>query len=273
MLRLLERAGLNPPYRKFSKEMPTIRLQVCAGFANRIRALVAGICLAEDLGLPLVVHWFPRSPECVCKFQTVLDPESLPKTVKVVPEDLWGCKAVQSVDEWESVNQTWDRTSDLVLKSHGVFYTSDSFLKHLQALRPSRFVKDTFQRRTSSVPWETAVGVHIRRTDNQKSIEGSPLTAFLQAMRNMPDAFFIVATDDVAVKQEIEKEFLGRCLFPAVVLSRKSEEGMVHSAVDFFALAKCTKILGSYYSSFSDFASRYGSIPLRIATLETTSDY
>ncbi len=248
--------------------MPTIHLQVCAGLANRIRALVSGICLAEDFNMPLIVHWFPRSSECVCKFQTVLDPESLPKTVKVVPEDTWGATTVQSPDDWIVAEAAWDKTKDLVLKSYGVFYKSENFLMHLRALKPSPLVRDMLQRRTVNVPWESAVGIHIRRTDNEKSIQYSPLEAFLTRMRKMPDAYFVVATDDLSVKQEIEKEFVGRCLFPALILSRRSEQGMVDSAVDFFALAKCTQIIGSYYSSFSDFASRYGAIPLTVARVD-----
>ena len=247
------------------KKMPTIHLQVCAGFANRIRALISGICLAEDLKLPLVIHWYPKSPECVCRFQSVVDPESLPKTVKVVPEDLWAAKSVQSPEDWSTLDESWDRKTDLNIKSHGIFYKSENFLKHLRAVRPSPFVKETFLRRTANVPWENAIGIHIRRTDNEKSIEGSPTEAFLNHMRELPDSFFVVATDDLKVRESIEKEFLGRCVFPAVVLSRKSEEGMVHGVVDFFALSKCTKIIGSYYSSFSDIASRYGDIPLTIA--------
>jgi hypothetical protein len=244
--------------------MPTIHLQVCAGLANRIRALVSGLCLSEYLSIPLVIHWFPRSPECACRFQTVLDPESLLKGVTVVPEDLWDARSVQSPEDWQTVYESWDRQSDLLLKSHGVFYKSDSFEKHLCALKPSPSVRILLDKRTANIPWGKAVGVHIRRTDNTHSIKGSPTEVFFKAMRDMSDSFFVVATDDTKVKEQIEKEFERRCLFPASVLTRRSEEGMIHSAVDFFALSKCTKILGSYYSSFGDFAARYGNIPLTI---------
>ena len=214
--------------------------------------------------MPLVIHWFPRSPECACRFQSVFDPESLPKTVKVVPEDLWTSQSVQSPEEWETVYTSWDKQSDLNIKSHGVFYKSERFETHLRALQPSSVVRDLLKQRTANVPWETAVGVHIRRTDNTRAIEGSPTELFLRSMRDLPTTFFVVATDDKDLREQIAKEFQGRCLFPALVLSRRSEQGMIHSAVDFFALSKCTKILGSYYSSFGDFASRYGQIPLTI---------
>ena len=245
--------------------MPTLHLQLCAGFANRIRALVSGLCFAEDNNIQLVLHWFPMSPECACRFSSVLDAESLPKTVKVVPEDLYMAKDVLSREDCNEQVMRWDRKTDLIWKSHGIFYSNSNWEKHLRNLRPSPFVKEFLTRRCSTVNWSNAVGVHIRRTDNKKSIEGSPLESFLNKMSELPDAFFVVATDDKKVKEEIERQYLGRCMFPALVLSRKTEEGMIQGVADFFALTKCTRILGSTASSFTEIAGRYGNIEVEIA--------
>ncbi len=244
--------------------MPTLHLQVCAGFANRIRALVSGICVAEKHNLSLVIHWFPMSPECFCRFGAVIDPETLPKTCKVVTEDLYQAIEVQSRDTWDLVYRRWDQKSDLYLKSYGKFYTNDKWETHLRALRPTRQVKELVDRRCANVPWERAIGVHIRRGDNKKSIEGSPLEHFLQKMRENKNAFYVIATDDTKVKEQILTEFADRCVFPANVLSRKTEEGMIHAVTDFFALAKSTELWGSYWSSFSEMAALYGGIALTI---------
>lgn len=240
--------------------MPTLHLQVCAGFANRVRALVSGICLAEVLDIPLVIHWFPKSPECACKFSSVLDPESLPKTVKIVPEDIYKATEVLSREDWAREDYHWDKKSDLFIKSHGIFFYSDRFDFHLRNLKPSPFVKEFLSRRCSTVDWSTAIGVHIRRGDHKKAIANSPLESFLTKMREKPDAFFVVATDDKEVRETIEQEFLGRCVFPATTLTRRTEEGMIQGVADFFALSKCTCVWGSYYSSFSEMAGRYGKI-------------
>lgn len=246
--------------------MPTLHLQVCAGFANRIRALVSGLCLAEDLDIPLVIHWFPMSPECVCKFSSVIDPESLPKTVKVVPEDIYMAKEVLNMNDWLFVYRHWDQKSDLTIKSYGIFYKNVNWDKYLVALRYTRIVKELLERRCSSVNWSNSIGVHIRRGDNKKSIEGSPLESFLQKMRNNKEAFYVVATDDTKVREQIQLEFADRCVFPAAVLTRKTEEGMIHGVVDFFALSRCTEIWGSYASSFSEIAAKYGGIDLVIVS-------
>lgn len=210
--------------------------------------------------MPLVVHWFPKSPECACKFSSVLDPESLPKTVKIVPEDIYQAYDVQTLDDWSRVNFNWDKKSDLFMKSHGIFFHNDRYDVHLRNLKPSPIVKDFLQRRTASVDWSNAMGVHIRRTDNKKSIEGSPLENFLKRMHENTTAFYVIATDDPKVREQLTLEFGDRCLFPAIVLARKTEEGMIHGVVDFFALTKCKEIWGSYWSSFSDIAARYGNL-------------
>lgn len=240
--------------------MPTLHLQVCAGFANRVRALVSGICFAEDHGLTLVIHWFPMSPECACRFGTVLDPETLPKTVKVVTDDLYMANEVLSQEDIVKVYATWDKISDLNWKSYGIFYRNASWETHLRNLKPSRMVKELLERRCASVDWMSAIGVHIRRGDNKKSIEGSPLENFMTRMRENPKAFYVVATDDHKVREKLTLDFGDRCVFPALVLARKTEEGMVHGVTDFFALAKCTEIWGSYWSSFSDIAAKYGNL-------------
>jgi hypothetical protein len=248
--------------------MPTLHLQVCAGFANRVRAMISGICLAEHLQLPLVIHWFPKSPECVCKFSSVLDPESLPKTVKIVPEDIYMASEVLSQEDWERKNYYWDKTSDVSIKSYGIFFWNERYDFHLRNLKPSPPVKDLLMRRCAAVDWSRAIGVHIRRGDNKKSIEGSPLESFLMTIRSFPHAFFVIATDDTKVKETLELEFLGRCLFPATTLSRRTEEGMVHGVADFFALTKCTRILGSTASSFSEMAARYSGSEFTLIQLE-----
>lgn len=239
-------------------------MQVCAGFANRLRALVSGICFAQKYDLQLVIHWFPRSPECVCRFSSVLDAETLPKTVKVVPEDLYMAQEVLSQEDCVRAFRSWDQKSDLHWKSYSIFYFDDTWVSQLQAIKPSRLVREFVDRRCSKVDWSNAIGVHIRRTDNKKSIEHSPLESFLNNMKEDKTSTYVVATDDQKVREELIATFGDRCVFPATVLSRRTEEGMVQGVADFFALTKCTKIWGSYASSFSEIAARYGSIELTI---------
>ena len=92
------------------------------------------------------------------------------------------------------------------------------------------------------------------------------MASFRQKMRNEKGAFFVVCTDDAVTKETLMVEFGDQCIFPATVLSRKTEEGMIHGVTDFFALAKCSKIWGSVASSFTEMAARYGNVPFYLVT-------
>lgn len=242
-----------------------IHLQVCAGLANRLRALVSGICFAEDLKRPLVLHWPPIEPSCCARFEALFDPSSLPPFVTVVPEypENQRLRQCLSQDDLDKLKEKEGQNGVYNLKSYGWFHHSDPerWLKHLRALKPSQHIDD----RLSKLSFDHTLGVHIRRGDNEKSIQGSPLSIFLDLLAVNPSPKFLVATDDADVRAIFQKHFPQKCVFAANVLARNTEEGMIEGAIDFFALARCEKILGSVYSSFSDIAALYGKIDLILA--------
>ncbi len=238
--------------------MSEIHLQVVAGLANRLRALISGICLAEDYNLPLIVHWTPDHA-CGAHFDSLFDMNSLPSFVSISKLPLLKAYPCLSPEDLEYVKIAWDRKLPLVLKSYGHFHTSDMvrWVQHLRSLKATTTIVAKVEERLPPFDQTRFVGVHIRRGDNVKSIQASPLTAFLKRLER-EDGFFIVATDDEGVKQELQKRFEGRVWFPAHLLDRNSEEGIQEALIDFLSLARCPTLLGSVYSSFSEIAGLYG---------------
>lgn len=112
------------------------------------------------------------------------------------------------------------------------------------------------------------VGVHIRRTDNAVSIAESPVSSFILAMeeevKNHPSVKFYLATDDIATKQVLQEKFEGRIITQHIEGSRSNQQCMIEAVVDLFCLSRCHKLLGSYWSSFSDMAADLGSIKAQI---------
>jgi len=107
---------------------------------------------------------------------------------------------------------------------------------------------------------ERCVGVHIRRTDNAVSMGKSTTEQFLslmeQELQAFPETHFFLATDD---KKE---EALLRSTFPGKIISnenrtldRNSVEGMHDALLDLYCLAATDKLIGSYWSSFTDIAA------------------
>ena len=111
--------------------------------------------------------------------------------------------------------------------------------------------------------------MHIRRTDNEKSWHVSPLSAFVREMQAAlaedPEVTFYLATDDEGVREHLCVLFPGRILTQAGASTRSTREGMEAAVVDLFVLSKTCRLIGSYWSSFTDTAAELGNLPLTIA--------
>jgi len=115
---------------------------------------------------------------------------------------------------------------------------------------------------------EYTVGVHIRRTDNVISVRNSPLEMFLKYMheevRNDSRTKFFLSTDDLQVKKEIEAAYPDRIITQHNPVRRDTGAGMIDAVVDLWCLKHTNKLLGSYWSSFTDLAIRLGNMPYTI---------
>ncbi len=244
----------------------TLTIEVLAGMANRIRALVSAICLAEDLDRNLHVIWSANDPACMARFESLWERSSLPRWVTVDMGPLLepGVMVLNPRDMEEYVKRGDTRP----IRSYGHFHQTDMprWLSYLRKLQPSIHVAPALATPffSEKVP---IVGVHIRRGDHVKARKESPLSAFLEAMRNEPATTkFFLATDDAVERRAIETEFSGRIWSPATTLSRMTQKGMQDAVIDFLGLSRCSKLLGSYDSSFSQLAALYGNKPLVVVT-------
>ncbi|MBR3731567.1 MAG: hypothetical protein IKN25_02860, partial [Spirochaetales bacterium] len=107
------------------------------------------------------------------------------------------------------------------------------------------------------------VGVQIRRTDNAQSIANSPTEMFIeymqQELQTNPQTVFYLATDDMKVRSEIIRLFPDKVIYnQAESVSRRTKLGMIDAMIDFISLSRCSKIYGSYWSSFCEVASDIG---------------
>ena len=107
-------------------------------------------------------------------------------------------------------------------------------------------------------------GVHIRRVDNTESIETSTTEKFISAMEaelnNNPAMKFFLATDSNEDRILMESHFKNKIIFHPSVLERGSAAGMKDALVELYCLSRTKKIIGSYYSSFTDVAVYYNGL-------------
>ena len=225
---------------------------MCAGFANRLRATVSGICAAEAIGVPIKISW-PREAVFGATFTDLFE---LPVGVSFDDAFLQGAKMCLSEADW-------DGRSGLRLKSYGCFYRKNPkrWLECLRSLKPrAEFIP--------KLPPNT-VGVHIRRTDNAHSIKDSPTEAFFRAMDAYPvNTVFFLATDSPAERDAVLARYPGQVTtIPTECYHRDLLKGIQDAFREFMGLASCSEILGSAGSSFSEMAAAYGRSPLKIIRL------
>ncbi len=237
----------------------SLEIELLAGMANRLRAMISAICWAEDRGLSLHVIWSANDPACMARFESLFERSSLPRwvTVDMGPMMGEGTMILSPGDMKAHPDATQ-------IRSYGHFYQKDPerWLRYLRALRPAKSL-------IPNHPFfeQKAVGVHIRRGDHVKAKTQSTSAAFIKAMDAEPvDTVFVVATDSSTERILFNEQFNGRVWFPATSLSRMTQKGMNDAVTDFIALSRCKKILGSYASSFSELAALYGDVPLEVIT-------
>lgn len=266
--------------------MEKIHLIPTAGLCNRMRAIASGLFISQRFQLPLVVFW-NRYKGLNATFSDLF--EQLSSTLGVVIENTsWKREINYTRDyllrrpfliEYNQViyNFSQQKKGDVFEKIKNtkgkVLFISCFDMSEMYDLNsifiPVKSIQDQIDKIVSQFDIHT-IGVHIRRTDNMESIEQSPFDAFIKMLEKEIEhdsqVRFYLATDDNHTKQKIVDAFPGRTITTTNNLNRDNIEGMKFAVTELFALSKTSKIIGSYYSSYSDIASKLGKIPIQYAT-------
>ncbi|MDE6557164.1 MAG: hypothetical protein K2K55_09420, partial [Duncaniella sp.] len=116
-------------------------------------------------------------------------------------------------------------------------------------------------------------GMHIRRTDNIKSISDSPLELFYEVTENLlsenESVKIFLATDSQTVKEDLSSRYPGTFIYNTSGASRDTRTGMIDAAAEMLILSRSRKIFGSFWSSFSEASACLGNIPLVICKTES----
>lgn len=155
--------------------------------------------------------------------------------------------------------------SDFIPRDYPAERYVDRVSMYLNKLEPI----DLVLQRLFKLPPAT-VGVHIRRTDNTPAVERSRDDDFIRAMKahlsGRPETHFYCATDDLEVEKHLVEIFGDRIIsFPKTSYDRNTREAIQEALVDLLMLSSTESILGSWWSSFSEYASLFNRIPLDIA--------
>lgn len=154
------------------------------------------------------------------------------------------------------------------------FYSCEEFVDYqegISSFTPTRAIQEKVRSNSEKFDKKT-VGIHIRRTDNSSSISKSPNYLFERKIEDYlkedSETTFFIATDDPSVENYFKSKYPNNILSYPKTYGRDSVQGIIDALVELQLLAKTSVIFGSYWSSYSEMASRIGKIKLHILTLE-----
>lgn len=149
------------------------------------------------------------------------------------------------------------------IKSYGNFADWEHISEIVDCLKPAIEIENRVDDIMSPYMNFSTIGIHIRRTDHKLAIQNSPLYLFTdqmeQILKEEPNTYFYLATDDADVESQLSAKFPlieHKCFSDEK--SRKTENGMKDAYIDMLCLSRCGKIYGSYQSTFSNMAAVIG---------------
>ncbi len=266
----------------------TIILDIYAGIGNRFQGLSALSRVYKDLNCKCVIFWRIEN-SCNIRYEDLLKKEKNISVINLYDTGLRKnpfrtvigrmivclCRAMAgrryTLDEMHAMIRNIGYTGVLeILKTNRMnyIYSRSSFVPFSHDDLELIECSDEVRNRGAAL-WESlensggVIGIHIRRTDNRVSIENSPVELFMDAMDREMDkdenVRFYLCTDDEAVQNDlIEKYGKERFIIYQKINNRTSKAGLQDALVEMMALSKCDKIIGSYGSTFSYFASVLG---------------
>lgn len=254
------------------------------GLCNRLRVVLSAYHLAPQLPIPVCVEW-GRDSHCFALFSELFQP--LATDNFLIRPRRWMhhyntrrnlhlpgiLRKVYYSRQHDSFRPETHGDLTRYVGSHKRVYLSSGYalgnypptlINHLQLQPP---IEERVSRITDQF-CEPTIGVHIRRTDHSQAIQHSSDQAFVRAMEqeiaHNDKVQFYLATDDANVKQQLLHRFGTRVITQGAACNRNTLQGIVGAVVDLYALGNTNKILGSYYSSFTDTAADFRQIPLSI---------
>jgi hypothetical protein len=269
-----------------------ITVKTYGGLANRMRVIDSAYQVSQITGHELQVKW-EISYELNCSFFSLFEPVPLfaiseyyihkyhkkfislvTKTAKSIGINLpFGYdtyifnKEIENAKAIGKIPNLFQEERKIYLRTVHQFQTADNSFSYFRPIdelyKKILKYKERFAKNT--------IGIHIRRSDNILSIKNSPREAFVSKMQKAildePETVFFLATDSPEEETYLHHAFPNRIISIDKELSRGSERGIQDALVDLYCLANTHKIIGSFYSSFSEVAAQIYHIPLELINI------
>ena len=275
----------------------TITLVPYAGLCNRMNVIMSALAYQQNHpDVQLIIKWH-RWFHCNCRFKDLFKPIALitPPVSELselnwrdtpghrlnlyLPDKLRKCffdvvfMPHNSPDEFEEMVDAFRKNT---VKEPNVYvYKENCFCRDLWTSNYADIFQpqEDIQRRIDEITkdWKGhVVGLHVRRTDNVRAIQNSPIERYYQIIKKEVEidslVRFYLATDSEEVKHDLTSRFGNRIITMPLCLKRSSQQGMKDAVVDLYCLASTSKIYGSSASTYSMLAGKIYGIPVIVET-------
>lgn len=257
---------------------PAFECMPLGSFIAKLRALASAIVFARSTCVPLFIVWLNELGVWATPYRTLFDISALPEWVNLqdapfIPNTLWDTPPlITNPPQLEYYAQSLGEKRPIRIKASGqvVPETDALFIRALRCIQPSPTLTQAITDIFSQILGYTLVGVHIRYIPGSTATYYSPPAAFWTAMAAEPaNTLFYVASDDDEMRRDAMLRFQGRVIVGYETLQPANEpDGNYQTALDFFALGRCTKIIGTYAGTFGQLAAQHAGIPWSPALAE-----
>ncbi|GAB4395586.1 MAG: hypothetical protein OHK0053_04740 [Microscillaceae bacterium] len=271
-----------------TKNSKIIIVEPVGGLGNRMRVIASAYALANVYQYELKIIWNVNAilkaefSDCFQKIANtqVLNRGSFLYYFQKMPQ-LIG-RSQENIEERVTINkmralyQQGYRESefksffDNIVQTYSTVYIEsdfDFYPHNFNFFLPNCSISKAIARFQKLMPSQI-IGIHIRQTDHHISKTHSTVEKFIEVIEkeieNNPVSCFFLATDELAVQHQLIQKFGSKIIYYSENKSRNSKNGIRQAIVDLFLLSKTSKIYGSYWSSFSEVASKIGGIELII---------
>ena len=274
-------------------------IEPLGGLCNRMRALDAAIALAQATRQPLYVIWVLDSslncrledlfqiPTCIHKVIYIDAQKKLDLIIRKLLKFPFLALGRYLYDIDDSIQNLLIEQGYEMVDIFSQFFRKSRFIylctgyRFYPSARPfARFwVTTGLQQQIEHYAgqFDRVIGVHIRRTDNTEAIKYSPTAKFIQLMqqevRKNPLVKFFLATDCLQEEQRLKNLFPDRIIVNSKSSLDRNDPAAIRAAlVDLYCLARTQKLIGSYFSSFTETASEIGQMETVIVERDRSTE-